>query len=450
MNFSKDFLNEATAAEINRAGAKELTKIRKEAKQDKKDKKDTGWYQKQQEKNLEYKRERLEWQKERSKLKDKLRKERESEKSGKGITDPIRSIKTQTISDKDKDPTAYRKAIETGYDTAVGVGQAAINALRKKRDDKKKEEEKKDKSNKSKEKSPTRRVGNNLNGKPKPKLLSPAKVKGLLPSTTTGQMARKSPEFKKKEIERRGGTTTPPKPDFKSSEFDKKKSTNEEYSCWREEFLYELGDMRRKKKNSKGGEDYIVDVMPEKKTNTIIMNPTIKEKYLYERKRDNLANALLGLAFATNVAQSPEALVRSGNIEGPGMQLMSRMMQRRKEANRNLDSGRVSHPSRNIKKKTKSSEIKESTLDKSKMKCNKPKAQAVGDSLTGKSHVVKACEGGKEQLLRFGQRGVKGSPKKKGESKEYASRRRRFQSRHSRNIAKGKMSAAYWANKVKW
>ena len=89
-------------------------------------------------------------------------------------------------------------------------------------------------------------------------------------------------------------------------------------------------------------------------------------------------------------------------------------------------------------------------IDKSKMKCNKPKAQAVGDSLTGKSHVVKACEGGKEKIIRFGQRGVKGSPKKEEESKEYASRRHRFKSRHAENIAKGKMSAAYWANKVKW
>jgi hypothetical protein len=89
-------------------------------------------------------------------------------------------------------------------------------------------------------------------------------------------------------------------------------------------------------------------------------------------------------------------------------------------------------------------------LDKSKMACNKPKAQPVGDSLTGKSHVVKACEGGKEKIIRFGQRGVKGSPKKEGESEAYASRRHRFQTRHAKNIAKGKMSAAYWANKVKW
>ena len=87
---------------------------------------------------------------------------------------------------------------------------------------------------------------------------------------------------------------------------------------------------------------------------------------------------------------------------------------------------------------------------KSEMKCNSPKSEPVGDSLTGKSHVVKACVGGKEKLIRFGQRGVKGSPKKKGESKEYASRRNKFQTRHAKNIAKGPMSAAFWSNKVKW
>lgn len=89
-------------------------------------------------------------------------------------------------------------------------------------------------------------------------------------------------------------------------------------------------------------------------------------------------------------------------------------------------------------------------VDKSKMPCNKPKAQAVGDSLTGKSHVVKACENGVEKVIRFGQRGVKGSPKKDGESAAYKSRRNRFKTRHAKNIARGKMSAAYWANKVKW
>ena len=89
-------------------------------------------------------------------------------------------------------------------------------------------------------------------------------------------------------------------------------------------------------------------------------------------------------------------------------------------------------------------------IDKSSMKCNSPKAQAHGSGEQGKSHVVKACEGGKENIIRFGQVGVKGSPKKEGESEAYANRRERFKARHAKNIAKGKMSAAYWANKVKW
>lgn len=89
-------------------------------------------------------------------------------------------------------------------------------------------------------------------------------------------------------------------------------------------------------------------------------------------------------------------------------------------------------------------------IDKAAMACNKPRAEAHGSGETGKSHVVKACSGGQEKIIRFGQLGVKGSPKKEGESEEYASRRHRFQKRHAKNIAKGKMSAAYWANKVKW
>jgi len=89
-------------------------------------------------------------------------------------------------------------------------------------------------------------------------------------------------------------------------------------------------------------------------------------------------------------------------------------------------------------------------IDKDKMKCNKPKADPVGDSKTGKSHVVKACEGGKEEIIRFGQRGVKGSPARDGESEASKKRRGAFKDRHAKNIAKGKMSAAYWANKVKW
>ena len=67
------------------------------------------------------------------------------------------------------------------------------------------------------------------------------------------------------------------------------------------------------------------------------------------RKRDKAANAVLGLAFAANAASSPEAMIRSGHVEAPGYQLMSRMMRKRKEADRNLDNERVSKGSRNRK-----------------------------------------------------------------------------------------------------
>ena len=67
-----------------------------------------------------------------------------------------------------------------------------------------------------------------------------------------------------------------------------------------------------------------------------------------------------------------------------------------------------------------------------------------------KSHVVVAKEGDKIKTIRFGQQGVSGSPKKEGESKADKARRESFKARHADNIAKGKMSAAFWANKVKW
>lgn len=69
---------------------------------------------------------------------------------------------------------------------------------------------------------------------------------------------------------------------------------------------------------------------------------------------------------------------------------------------------------------------------------NKPKAQTSG----GKSHIVLAKEGDKVKLIRFGQAGVK--------TNQTVGQREAFKSRHAKNIAKGKMSAAYWANRTKW
>jgi hypothetical protein len=60
-----------------------------------------------------------------------------------------------------------------------------------------------------------------------------------------------------------------------------------------------------------------------------------------------------------------------------------------------------------------------------------------------KSHVVVAKEGDKVKTIRFGQQGVQGSP-------DGSKRNEAFKARHAKNISKGKMSAAYWADKVKW
>jgi hypothetical protein len=67
-----------------------------------------------------------------------------------------------------------------------------------------------------------------------------------------------------------------------------------------------------------------------------------------------------------------------------------------------------------------------------------------------KSHAVLAKEGETIKLIRFGQQGVSGSPARTGESTADKARRASFQARHAKNIAKGKMSAAFWANREKW
>ena len=68
-----------------------------------------------------------------------------------------------------------------------------------------------------------------------------------------------------------------------------------------------------------------------------------------------------------------------------------------------------------------------------------------------KSHIVLAKEGNKVKLIRFGQKGAKTAGKPKpGESDRMKAKRKSFKARHAKNIKKGKMSAAYWADKVKW
>ena len=68
-----------------------------------------------------------------------------------------------------------------------------------------------------------------------------------------------------------------------------------------------------------------------------------------------------------------------------------------------------------------------------------------------KSHIVVAKEGNKVKTIRYGQQGAKTAGKPKaGESDRMKKKRKSFKARHAKNIAKGKMSAAFWANKTKW
>ena len=94
--------------------------------------------------------------------------------------------------------------------------------------------------------------------------------------------------------------------------------------------------------------------------------------------------------------------------------------------------------------KTKDSRLKKagvSGYNKPKRTPNHPK----------KSHIVVAKEGDKIKTIRFGQKGAKTAGKPKaGESAKMKAKRKSFKARHGKNIAKGKMSAAYWANKSKW
>ena len=78
---------------------------------------------------------------------------------------------------------------------------------------------------------------------------------------------------------------------------------------------------------------------------------------------------------------------------------------------------------------------------------NKPKRTP---SHKTKSHMVLAKEGETIKLISFGQQGKTGSPPRQGESAADKARRASFKARHAKNIAKGKMSAAYWADREKW
>jgi hypothetical protein len=91
---------------------------------------------------------------------------------------------------------------------------------------------------------------------------------------------------------------------------------------------------------------------------------------------------------------------------------------------------------------------KKASSAKKDMKCNQAKRTPDHPK---KSHIVKACANGKEKIIRFGEQGAKTAGKPKdGESKAMKEKRASFKARHAKNIKKGKMSAAYWADREKW
>lgn len=101
-----------------------------------------------------------------------------------------------------------------------------------------------------------------------------------------------------------------------------------------------------------------------------------------------------------------------------------------------------------LKNKSTSSKIEYALKRAGVSGVNKPKRTP---SHPKKSHVVVAKEGDKVKTIRFGQQGAKTAGKPKaGESEAMKKKRASFKARHSKNIAKGKMSAAWWSDRIKW
>ena len=570
--WEKYISEEMTAAQKKKAAEKVMDDLGGKKKKKGKKNKSKSEYTEYLKQQLDYKRQKYEYQKKREIEKRKERSQKESEgKSRQALS----SIKQQTISYKDQDPTAYRKAIENVGSAAAGIGKAAYYALQARRKKKQAEKEQSKQPEKKEPGKPGRPKAEGGNVQvadvtPKKKERNVAALSGTPERKKLVPSAKRLPPASKK-IGPAGGTPyqTPPAPDretgmrlgqrarrnpaLKSALI---KSRMEEYSNWKEEFIFEVDDKMNKVEKKK-----VIDIMTGK--NNIELNPSVMEDhkeiasgkkkddegYMANVELDQMERAIKSLRkklkrsdtqlpawvqskitraadyvdTASEYMQSEEGLSEEIDKKKLLIMLMLKAADNAKRRkNSQLINGIIGEDNINeiapviaalgraalgtaarqgakaavaseikdiakekIKRGVQSSllragqkvnsggatvspeeggasaymkaltnivgeEVEISEGKKSEMKCNKPKAQAHGSGETGKSHVVKACEGGEEKLIRFGQLGVKGSPKKEGESEAYASRRNRFKTRHAKNIARGKMSAAYWANKVKW
>lgn len=405
MNFFSEEERKLTSAQKRAAANKIIKDLQKQGEKEKKEKTRSA-YTKYLQKQLKFKREKYEEQK-RKQLENIRKKgvEKHKEKAKKAL-----NIKPERVGERDSDSTALMKVGSNVASLAGGIAKSAVHGVRylaaKKRAEKQ------------------------------------------------AETVRKK-QLEKKEMGKPGRRK-------KQSE-----TVTEVFSCWREELVIEVEDKFGKKEERK-----IVDVMKGK--NKIEINPNISEDhkeiasgkkkddegYMANVELDSMERAIKALRKKVKKSDSQlpawvqSKITRASDyIDTAAEYLQSDEKLSEEIDKKKLLSMLVLKALDNAKRRKNYqliSGIIGEESDKSKMKCNKPKAQAHGSGETGKSHVVKACEGGKEKLIRFGQLGVKGSPKKEGESEEYASRRHRFQTRHAKNISKGKMSAAYWANKVKW
>jgi hypothetical protein len=236
-------------------------------------------YRKYQQNTLDYKKERLKWQQDQSLKNDKERREQEQQNR---ITGPLKDIKTQTISPTDPGSTAGAKLVGNAASLVGGVakaGAAAIVHNIKKRNAAKRNAQIEAGTQKAQDKAAEIKTSMT-----QPRLPPAGGTSG---NRTLGQRAREYNSIRQREISNRMPDRMPEpntKPRDKWTQrasnridvpFDKpKRPTNEEYSCWREEFLCELGDMRRKKK--KDDNDRIVNVFTG--TNKITLFPTIIEE----------------------------------------------------------------------------------------------------------------------------------------------------------------------------
>lgn len=413
-------------------------------------------------------------------------KEKNLEKSKERIKSALGGVNTDTIGAEEGGATATMKALGNLGSLAGGLAKATIHTpgyLKSKRDLKKAKEteiksnqpekareRKKPGRPKRPETSSSSQQSQSSSPNPNQKRLVPA-TKRLIPATkrlppsggvpegsrgpkamTLGQRARQNPKIKAGLIAQR----------------------NEEFSNWREEFLFEVDELKNDKNVKTNKKSDVVDVMKGNNSKVIEINPNISEDHKEvasgQKKDDEGYMANVELDQMERAIKALRKKIKKADMQMPAwvqskitraadyIDTASEYLQSDEGISESVDKKKLLLmlvlKALDKKKRRKNSQLINGIIgeavDKDAMKCNKPKAQAHGSGETGKSHIVKACEGGKEKIIRFGQLGVKGSPKKEGESEAYASRRRRFQTRHAKNIAKGKMSAAYWANKVKW